>query len=692
MAQLVRARGWLEHSHPRNIADIAFLALTVVLGLQVFRVLLVELVFYLRDSLGSSPAVPGIYALALFLVPFSASWVSRLLGPRYAVMLTAGGLALARLIEQFITWPAADLALATIGTAFFLLFIPIYIGRASAGDSERGGRTFVLGFLLGISIDTAVKGVFATLDLSWQPGAITYLIVALLVGLQWLLLSREVRAKDTESTGGTGFRQFVPVMALGPVLFLELLLFQNIGQQTALINWDQPVVFLWTIFANLVGIVAGVLVMARPGYGILASLIALAGLFALLVSGEHSGVWAALSALYGQAVVSMSIGMIGVAIGHTGYSPSHEGSSTAPITGVRGDRNRRIGGVAAASGIGMLFLLVLAFVYYSSYQFDIPGGASIVPPIGAAIIFLAVLGMVPLLIRHRAGAPTLGLRSGQVWAAVPVAVILLVMPLGYLAAWDEPSFTDGPSFTNGTVQPSGFPVRVMSYNLHQAFDIEGYMAIEAQARDIEEMGADIVALQEVSRGWLIDGSFDMLVWLSRRLDMPYVWGPSADSVWGNAILSRYPIHNARTQPMPNNSQLQLKRSFTTAQVDVGGGETLTIIATHLHHVEEDSHLRVPQVEALIAAWDMEERTVLLGDLNASPGDPEMAALAEAGLKDTFVISGIEGNINGFTWTPKDPHRRIDYIWVSGDLGARDFALTGSIASDHLGLAVTVEPD
>ena len=683
MAQFVRARGWLEHSHPRSIADIAFLALTVVFGLQVFRVLLVELVFYLRDSLGSSPAVPGIYALALFLVPFSASWVSRLLGPRYAVMLTAGGLALARLIEQFITWPAADLALATIGTAFFLLFIPIYIGRASARDNERGGRTFVLGFLLGISIDTAVKGVFATLDLSWQPGAITYLIVALLVGLQWLLLSREVRAEGAESTGGTGFRQFVPVMALGPVLFLELLLFQNIGQQTALINWDQPMVFLWTIFANLVGIVAGVLVMARPGYGILASLIALAGLFALLVSGEHSGVWAALSALYGQAAVSMSIGMIGVAIGHTGYSPSGE---RGQATGVQRDRDRRIGGVAAASGIGMLFLLVLAFVYYSNYQFDIPGGTSIVPPIGAAIVFLAVLGMVPLLTRHRAGAPTLDLRSGQVCAAVLVGLILLVLPLGYLAAWDE------PSFTNGAAQPSGFPVRVMSYNLHQAFDIAGYMAIEAQARDIEEMGADIVALQEVSRGWLIDGSFDMLVWLSRRLDMPYVWGPSADSVWGNAILSRYPIHNARTQPMPNNSQIQLKRSFTTAQVDLGGGETLNIIATHLHHIEEDSHLRVPQVEALIAAWDMGERTVLLGDLNASPNDPEMAALAEAGLKDTFVISGLEGNINGFTWTPKDPHRRIDYIWVSGDLGARDFALTGSIASDHLGLAVTVEPN
>ena len=72
---------------------------------------------------------------------------------------------------------------------------------------------------------------------------------------------------------------------------------------------------------------------------------------------------------------------------------------------------------------------------------------------------------------------------------------------------------------------------------------------------IEEQQPDIVALQEVTRGWVIYGSFDMLVWLSQRLDMPYVYGPAADSVWGNAILSRYPMSGALTIPMPNNNQL-----------------------------------------------------------------------------------------------------------------------------------------
>ena len=114
--------------------------------------------------------------------------------------------------------------------------------------------------------------------------------------------------------------------------------------------------------------------------------------------------------------------------------------------------------------------------------------------------------------------------------------------------------------------------------------MKGYLAIEEQAKAIEEQRPDVIALQEVSRGRVIDGSFDMLVWLSRRLDMPYIWGPTADSVWGNTILSRYPVANARNLPMPNNSQLRMKRDFITIQLEVGDGRPLTIIATHLHHI------------------------------------------------------------------------------------------------------------
>ncbi|MGB2962929.1 MAG: hypothetical protein WBB69_02990 [Anaerolineales bacterium] len=44
--------------------------------------------------------------------------------------------------------------------------------------------------------------------------------------------------------------------------------------------------------------------------------------------------------------------------------------------------------------------------------------------------------------------------------------------------------------------------------------------MEAIAEVIENSGADIIRLQEVSRGRLMDGGADMPAWLARRLRNP----------------------------------------------------------------------------------------------------------------------------------------------------------------------------
>jgi endonuclease/exonuclease/phosphatase family metal-dependent hydrolase len=228
----------------------------------------------------------------------------------------------------------------------------------------------------------------------------------------------------------------------------------------------------------------------------------------------------------------------------------------------------------------------------------------------------------------------------------------------------------------------------MSYNLHQGFSrVTGDMTLEEIAKVIEEEGADIVALQEVSRAWVVSGSVDMLVWLSQRLEMPYVWGPASDDVWGNAVLSRYPLSGAETYPMPNNDELILQRSYTTVMADLGAGEALRIIATHLHSWRQDSHKRIPQVRAILEAWDGAPRTVILGDLNAEPDAPEMQLLRDAGLVDTFVAA--EAQEPGHTTLWGTPPRRIDYIWLTPALGASDFSTGESRASDHLPVTVTV---
>jgi len=635
---------WTEH---RDLEETIVAALTVVFGLQLIRTLLADLVFYLRDSVGAAPALTGVFALGIFSLAFLAPYLRHLLGPRAALLLTAGGIASIRVAEQVVRSPAADLALASLGTVLFLMFVPIFLLHPQERDQPRSGG-LALGVLLGLALDTTLKGAFGTLDLSWQTGPLAMLVVALLAGVHLFLLAAMLRRGRPLSAG---IGRPVLLLALGPVLFLELLLFQNIGQQTVLTGWTQPDVYLWLSVANAVGIAAGIAVMARPDYGGPLTLIALSGLFVWLVLGEPEGAAAAAMAFYGPVVLAVTVGMIGVGL-----------RASAPTASSRT--------VFLFSGCGLLTLLLLTFLYYVDYAVAIPGGNRVAFLIGVAALLALVSRTLPLRLPQHSWRES--------WAVAVVSVLLLVFPTGYLLAWESPA----------TAATGGYPVRVMSYNLHQGFDTEGVLDIARQADLIREQSPDIIALQEVSRGWLLDGSFDMLVWLSRELDMPYVWGPAADSAWGSAILSRYPVSESHTEPMPNNNQIAMDRSFTTARIELPGGEPLTVIASHLHHTTGQSVLREEQIRALLQSWDGGPRTVILGDFNATPETGDIQLLREAGLKDAFVAAGGDPG-GGYTAPSLEPMQRIDYIWVSPDLGARDFSIFGGSASDHLGVAVTL---
>ena len=317
-------------------------------------------------------------------------------------------------------------------------------------------------------------------------------------------------------------------------------------------------------------------------------------------------------------------------------------------------------------------LLLLVFLYYANYGLDIPGGAAAVPSIAVAALIAGTIAALPALPKARSSS-TPGL------PVVLAGLALLLVPAVYWISGSEPEAS----------QRAPFPVRVMSYNLHQGFDQDGNLAIQGLADVIKAEQPSIVALQEVSRGWVINGAFDMLPWLSRELEMPYFWAPAADSVWGNAILSKYPIVESSVHPMPNNSRLPMDRGYAVAVIALEDSTHLTVLATHLHHAEDEGRLRAPQVTALLDAWGGENRTVLMGDLNARPWDPEIVLLEEAGLVDAFVASP-EYDGPGYTFTARHPRKRVDYIWVSPDLRPTDFSLSGGSASDHLAVAVTLD--
>ncbi|MFQ5596134.1 MAG: endonuclease/exonuclease/phosphatase family protein [Anaerolineae bacterium] len=625
-------------------------AITILIGMQTLRVLLPSLVFVLRDRIGWNAIQLGELAFAIFLTGFLTALLRRLLGPGRLLALTAGGLGLLRLAIQLWTRdPLGDLYLAIAGTVLFVLFLPTYLGRVRDGGSGR----FALGFLLGLALDTAMHGAFGTYDVSWQAGVGPTLLVFLLVLIQWLLLAVSLRSLigDTSSSASDGpLWPTLAWLAVGPFLFLQMLIFQNVARLTALTGWTQPLAFGCVLLGHAAGLAlaAWVLSEARRGLWPLVLLLAL-GLVFSVVPAAPAGIVAASLFLAGQMAMAALLTVILASLDTRG-----EKAGLARTT--------------IAHGLGMVLLAALLFLYYGAYDIALPFSNTVLPPAAALVVALCAVGAALVLPALPAFTPI------ESQPAVLV-LLLLTMPLVRLVTWHTPMEVVG----------DGYPARIMTFNLHNGFDTDGFLGMEALARVIESEQPDVVALQEVSRGWVIDGSLDMLTWLSQRLDMPYVSGPTADPLWGNAILSRLPIIEYEPHNLPPRDLLIL-RGFLWARVDVGQGERLEVIATHYHHPETGSTVRVEQSKAILEFWAGRPHTAWLGDLNGRPGDPEIELLRQAGFSDVLDLAGISP---GYTNPSDRPRQRIDYIWINPDLTASDVAITTGTASDHLGVVATI---
>jgi len=233
-------------------------------------------------------------------------------------------------------------------------------------------------------------------------------------------------------------------------------------------------------------------------------------------------------------------------------------------------------------------------------------------------------------------------------------------------------------------------VTVGTFNIHHGVGAHGRLDLDRTARAIADAGLEVAALQEVDRRWSARSRFvDQAGYLAERLGMHLVFGPcvvrarhedEAPREYGNALLSRHRIdgtHN-RLLPRPRGGE---QRALLEAHVVVDG-RALRCLATHLHHRSRTE--RLAQVEAINATvLERDMPTVLLGDLNARPGSPEIAAVTSH-LLDTWVTAGGSG---GYTFSSRSPHVRIDYVLASPAITVTAARVVRTDASDHLPLSV-----
>jgi endonuclease/exonuclease/phosphatase family metal-dependent hydrolase len=241
--------------------------------------------------------------------------------------------------------------------------------------------------------------------------------------------------------------------------------------------------------------------------------------------------------------------------------------------------------------------------------------------------------------------------------------------------------------TPGHPEDSGIPVRVMSFNI-----AAGHGDLPRIAEVIRESGAEIVGLQEVDVHWGARSGFvDQATWLAEALGMQVFFAPiytfpgaegrPQDRQFGLAILSRHPITestNHLLSRLSTQSDVPVPvphPGFPQARIEIGG-RSVQVFNTHLDY-RSDPVARKLQIGEMLRIIAEEHRPVLLlGDLNAEPGDPELEPLLER-LRDVWPSAD-----DGFTYPSGSPVKRIDYILASPHFTIDTVAVLSTDASDH----------
>ncbi len=639
------------------LTELTLTAITVLFGMQVLRVLIPGMYWILGSRFGLGAIQIALVGLAIFLTGFLSGPLSWLTGNRRLIAFSVAGLGLTRLLMQ-VSWeePLFNFALAIVGTILFVIYLP-----ESFEDARlRGGPSVVryaLGLLCGLALDTAINGAFGTYDTAWQatllPVLLTLLIfiiqLALLVGTTPSMYAEKIKLL-AKVPGRISVARSLTWLAIGPFLFLETVVFQNIPRLATLTSWPLPMAFGLTLLAQLAGVAAACFVVAKNwrmlwlwafGGGII--------LIAALVFGYRQPA-ASIAVLFaiGQVLVSSIITMVLVGIAS---SAAKIGRSSLWI----------------ANGIGMVLFILLIFAYYAVYDMKLPYYNPAIELIAGGVITACAVGALIF------GQQKIKLDTKQ-WSVSLLALILLVLPLAQIITWRTPAAVAGQEF----------PIGVMTYNLHNGFNVKGKLNIDEIAKVIQNNRPDIVALQEVSRGWVVSGRLDMLLWLSNRLHMPYIYGPTADPFFGNAILSRYPIvaYSRGQLPPP---ELLTQRGFIVALIDLGNNQQIKVICTQLDDIPGDTEIRQLQTKTILDFVAGLDNTILMGDFSASVESMEMTSLYRSTLQDAAIRWEYRN-----TYPSNNPDTKLDYIWTTPDLKAGDGGVLPSTASDHLPVVAVIQ--
>jgi endonuclease/exonuclease/phosphatase family metal-dependent hydrolase len=580
--------------------------------------------------------LPNTSLAGIAFVVFAASLLAVVtaarLGPRRGIAATAAVLALCTLgftaIRQ--EWIELVLSAAAIGAGTQWLAL-VHAGRPAGRPSP-----LAIALPAALAIDLALRAISATVPVVASPAA---LAIPLVLVAALLFLAGGIAVLGEPLTWTTsGPRGAMGLLAVGPLLLAAETGATN-GAQLALaggLGFDGgPSTQIGLLVAGI-GIAAGAFVLAR---GLPARPAA-----AACITAGAALLWAHVPFLSLAAGAAFAAGVL---IAATIVVSAPQKESRSPGLAVVG------------LGIGWVLFVAGTFVHYAYFA-----------NLEAVWLLTAVVVVGVLLV------PPLPVPRWRPLVAGLVGALAIVGPAAGLLLTPVPT----------AVPTTPLTFRVMTYNVHQGFDAFDIAGLEKTADAIAHEGPDVVVLEEVVRGWLIDEQHDVLGYLSARLGMPYVFGPTIGDLYGNAILSRYPISDVRRIHYAKEPGLRYQpRGAIIVRIGDPASATRALIAvTHLDENADASAVRMEQVRTLLGEIGAATPAIIACDCNAKPEAPELALITDSGFGDLALQSGGGGS----TFPADAPVERIDYIFGVG-VTASQGHVSNSTASDHRAVVVNV---
>ncbi|MGP4041295.1 endonuclease/exonuclease/phosphatase family protein [Gracilibacillus sp. D59] len=234
-------------------------------------------------------------------------------------------------------------------------------------------------------------------------------------------------------------------------------------------------------------------------------------------------------------------------------------------------------------------------------------------------------------------------------------------------------------------------LKVMSYNIHHGEGLDNKVNLHRICNVISDSNADIIGLNEVDRCFSKRSHFqDQMEYLTNELNYFGAFSPSLSlkprnnqliRQYGNAILSRYPLHASNSYVFSKRLCFTEDRSILEATISLND----KLVHFYVTHLSLNPYLHNKQCEFIINK--AKRPAVIIGDWNMKVQSKRWKKIVKV-YRDVFDFVG---NETGFTYPSKKPRERLDYIFVSKDIEILNVRVNDSIpiASDHLPLVSTL---